>query len=98
MMTSALHARTMNDLVQHFIVEGPDKNFKAGETRSGSRPSNIRKLQRLQEGDQLVFLSGAQRLVTIDHALCLTSMAQNSVIAGKGRQIMHQPVSGAQAP
>src|SRR5262249_39479066 len=55
-------------------------------------------LERLQEGDQLVLLSIAQRAVVVDDKGGFAAMTQDRVIAGEGQQIMHQPALEAQSP
>src|SRR6478752_839200 len=48
---------------------------------------SIRRLQRLQERDELVFLRGAQSTIVVDDVGGFTGVAQDGVIAGEGLQV-----------
>src|SRR3954451_6052456 len=69
---------------------------------SGSRSTSDRlpdpRLQRLQEGDQLITLCGAQRAIVVDYARRLARVTQDRFVEGQCLSIVHVAIVCAAAP
>src|SRR5262249_33977057 len=77
------------------------RNKETGETQISGPAEELpaeHRLQRLQESNQLVLLCGAESTIVIDNSRGFSTVAQNRVIPGKRKQIMHQPAFRASAP
>src|SRR5258708_183042 len=75
-----------------------DKTGEALDSSASPAKVTATTLQRVQERNQLVLLSGAQCTVVVDHTVGLAVVTQNGIIPRERQKVMHQSKVGTHSP